>query len=136
MLPRLFIIFYSSLRCIPLSLNVVAVTAPQTGEKVFGSRQKRMIDSFLIAVVKLPVSSAASGTIPPTSTRWRLVHLSRWLRATLKLKQDYNFFPSLCCQGGCILKLEDFILSQLYILGALGIGIAFLQVKSQPLKLK
>lgn len=32
-------------------------------------------------------------------------------------------------QGGCIMKLEDFILSQLYILGAVGIGIAFIQVK-------
>ncbi|XP_069564388.1 CD151 antigen isoform X1 [Brachyistius frenatus] len=31
-------------------------------------------------------------------------------------------------EGGCIMKLEDFILSQLYILGAVGIGIAFLQV--------
>ncbi|AWP08356.1 putative EF-hand calcium-binding domain-containing protein 4A-like [Scophthalmus maximus] len=32
-------------------------------------------------------------------------------------------------EGGCIMKLEDFILSQLYILGAVGIGIAFLQGK-------
>ncbi|XP_040894327.1 CD151 antigen isoform X2 [Toxotes jaculatrix] len=31
-------------------------------------------------------------------------------------------------EGGCILKLEDFILSQLYILGAVSIGIAFLQL--------
>uniref|UniRef100_A0A3Q3L362 Tetraspanin n=2 Tax=Mastacembelus armatus TaxID=205130 RepID=A0A3Q3L362_9TELE len=31
-------------------------------------------------------------------------------------------------EGGCIMKLEDFILSQLYILGAVGIGIAFLQL--------
>ncbi|KAF3854896.1 hypothetical protein F7725_022951 [Dissostichus mawsoni] len=30
--------------------------------------------------------------------------------------------------GGCIMKLEEFILSQLYILGAVGIGIAFLQL--------
>lgn len=37
--------------------------------------------------------------------------------------------PLLCCQGGCVMKLEEFILSQLYILGALGIGIAVLQVK-------
>ncbi|XP_034032274.1 CD151 antigen isoform X3 [Thalassophryne amazonica] len=31
-------------------------------------------------------------------------------------------------EGGCIMKLEDFILSQLYILGAVGIGIASLQL--------
>ncbi|XP_029008429.1 CD151 antigen isoform X2 [Betta splendens] len=31
-------------------------------------------------------------------------------------------------EGGCIMKLEHFILSQLYILGAVGIGIAFLQL--------
>ncbi|XP_041794419.1 CD151 antigen isoform X2 [Chelmon rostratus] len=31
-------------------------------------------------------------------------------------------------EGGCIMKLEEFILSQLYILGSVGIGIAFLQL--------
>lgn len=31
-------------------------------------------------------------------------------------------------EGGCIMKLEEFILSQLYILGAVGVGIAFLQL--------
>ncbi|XP_031603179.1 CD151 antigen isoform X3 [Oreochromis aureus] len=31
-------------------------------------------------------------------------------------------------EGGCITKLEEFLLSQLYILGAVGIGIAFLQL--------
>lgn len=31
------------------------------------------------------------------------------------------------------MKLEEFILTQLYILGAVGIGIAFLQVKHRPL---
>ncbi|XP_029909846.1 CD151 antigen [Myripristis murdjan] len=31
-------------------------------------------------------------------------------------------------EGGCIMKLEEFILSQLYILSAVAIGIAFLQV--------
>lgn len=30
------------------------------------------------------------------------------------------------------MKLEEFILTQLYILGAVGIGIAFLQVKHRP----
>ncbi|KAL6106663.1 uncharacterized protein ACO6RY_10477 [Pungitius sinensis] len=31
-------------------------------------------------------------------------------------------------EGGCIMQLEEFILSQLYIIGAVGIGIAFLQL--------
>ncbi|XP_068459229.1 CD151 antigen isoform X2 [Clinocottus analis] len=31
-------------------------------------------------------------------------------------------------EGGCIMKLEEFILGQLYIIGAAGIGIAFLQL--------
>ncbi|XP_061577731.1 CD151 antigen isoform X2 [Cololabis saira] len=31
-------------------------------------------------------------------------------------------------EGGCIMKLEEFIQSQLYILGSVGIGIAFLQL--------
>ncbi|XP_054895186.1 glutamine amidotransferase-like class 1 domain-containing protein 1 isoform X4 [Poeciliopsis prolifica] len=31
-------------------------------------------------------------------------------------------------EGGCIEKLEDYIKSQLYILGAVGVGIAFLQL--------
>ncbi|XP_028306707.1 CD151 antigen [Gouania willdenowi] len=31
-------------------------------------------------------------------------------------------------EGGCIMKLEEFILSQFYILSAVGIGIAFLQL--------
>ncbi|XP_068579065.1 CD151 antigen isoform X2 [Cebidichthys violaceus] len=31
-------------------------------------------------------------------------------------------------EGGCIMKLEEFILSQLYSIGAVGIGIAFLQL--------
>lgn len=54
------------------------------------------------------------------------VHLALaecWITAKL------NPFHFSCCQGGCIMKLEEFILSQLYILGAVGIGIAFLQVK-------
>ncbi|KAM3869950.1 CD151 antigen [Diretmus argenteus] len=36
--------------------------------------------------------------------------------------------PSNIYKGGCIIKLEDFILNQLHILGAVGIGIAFLQI--------
>ncbi|XP_056137877.1 CD151 antigen isoform X2 [Lampris incognitus] len=31
-------------------------------------------------------------------------------------------------EGGCIMKLEDYILSQLHIIGAVGIGVAFLQL--------
>lgn len=36
-------------------------------------------------------------------------------------------------QGGCIGRLEEFILSQLHILGGVGIGIAFLQVKTSQI---
>ncbi|CAL8261725.1 unnamed protein product [Merluccius merluccius] len=36
--------------------------------------------------------------------------------------------PSNIYKGGCIAKLEEFILSQLHILGAVGIGIAFIQL--------
>lgn len=53
----------------PLSLSVVEVTTTRTGQTVCGPR--RMISSSLIAAVKLPLTSAASGTIPPTSTGWR-----------------------------------------------------------------
>lgn len=35
-------------------------------------------------------------------------------------------------QGGCISKLEEFILQHLLILGAVGVGIAFLQVRKNP----
>ncbi|XP_019934566.1 CD151 antigen isoform X1 [Paralichthys olivaceus] len=68
---------------------------------------------------------------------------SVWIRAA----DNRQLVPDSCCktpsvlcgrrdhpsniykvEGGCILKLEDFILSQLYILGAVGIGIAFLQL--------
>nr|XP_020475025.1 CD151 antigen-like [Monopterus albus] len=73
-------------------------------------------------------------------TDWRD---SVWIQA----KDDQRLVPDSCCitpselcgrrdhpsniynvEGGCIMKLEDFILSQLYILGAVSIGIAFLQL--------
>ncbi|XP_062246103.1 CD151 antigen isoform X2 [Platichthys flesus] len=68
---------------------------------------------------------------------------SAWIRAP----DNRQLVPDSCCktpsdlcgrrdhpsniykvEGGCIMKLEEFILSQLYILGAVGIGIAFLQL--------
>ncbi|XP_029378715.1 CD151 antigen isoform X1 [Echeneis naucrates] len=68
---------------------------------------------------------------------------SVWIRA----KNTTQIVPDSCCktpsglcgrrdhpsniykvEGGCIKKLEEFILSQLYILWAVGIGIAFLQL--------
>lgn len=68
---------------------------------------------------------------------------SVWIQRTDNLR----FVPDSCCktpsdlcgrrdhpsniykvEGGCIMKLEEFILSQLYILGAVGLGIAFLQL--------
>lgn len=63
------------------------------------------------------------------------------------LEQNQLLVPDSCCktrtdlcgardhpsniyklEGGCIMKLEEFILSQLYILGAVGIGVACLQL--------
>ncbi|XP_057692921.1 CD151 antigen isoform X2 [Corythoichthys intestinalis] len=68
---------------------------------------------------------------------------SIWIRVA----QDSRLVPDSCCktpsnlcglrdhpsnvykvEGGCVVKLEEFILSQLYIVGALGIGIAVLQI--------
>ncbi|XP_042268217.1 CD151 antigen isoform X1 [Thunnus maccoyii] len=75
-----------------------------------------------------------------SSSDWRD---SVWIQAA----ENRRLVPDSCCktpsdlcgvrdhpsniykvEGGCIMKLEDFILSQLYILGAVGIGIAFLQL--------
>lgn len=63
------------------------------------------------------------------------------------IQENERFVPDSCCktpsdlcgrrdhpsniyktEGGCIEKMEDFILSQLYILGVVGIGTAFLQL--------
>lgn len=52
---------------------------------------------------------------------------SPWL-VLFSIQHFYFIFCTLP-QGGCIMKLEHFIQSQLYILGAVGVGIAFLQVK-------
>ncbi|XP_072242042.1 CD151 antigen isoform X2 [Leuresthes tenuis] len=66
---------------------------------------------------------------------------SVWIQAA----ENHRLVPDSCCKtpselcglrdhpsniykGGCIMKLEEFIRSQLYILGAVGIGIAFLQL--------
>lgn len=38
-------------------------------------------------------------------------------------------------QGGCISKLEDFILQHLLILGSVGLGIAFIQVNNSDINL-
>jgi len=35
-----------------------------------------------------------------------------------------------CAQGGCITKLENFILDHLKIIGAVGVGIACVQVST------
>lgn len=119
-----------SLLCSSFSLSVVAAPTSQTGQAARGSRTRTTSGWFLIAAVKLPVTSAASGIIPPTSTRWRwvdwFIRLSRVLNYKIAKFIPFHFSYG---QGGCIMKLEEFILSQLYILGAVGIGIAFLQVK-------
>lgn len=46
----------------------------------------------------------------------------------LYISEHVFFLP----QGGCISKLEEFILQHLLILGAVGVGIAFLQVRKNP----
>ncbi|XP_061773158.1 CD151 antigen isoform X4 [Nerophis ophidion] len=73
-----------------------------------------------------------------SSSDWRY---STWIQAA----QDEELVPVSCCKtpsslcgrrdhpsniykGGCIGKLEDFLLYQLYILSGLGIGIAILQL--------
>ncbi|XP_022612089.1 CD151 antigen isoform X2 [Seriola dumerili] len=75
-------------------------------------------------------------------------NFSDWTNSTWIQAADYKrLVPDSCCktpselcgdrdhpsniykvEGGCIMKLEEFILSQLYILGAVGTGIAFLQL--------
>lgn len=45
----------------------------------------------------------------------------------LYISEHVFFLP----QGGCISKLEEFILQHLLILGAVGVGIAFLQVRKK-----
>ncbi|XP_054632957.1 CD151 antigen isoform X5 [Dunckerocampus dactyliophorus] len=93
-------------------------------------------DSVTHAVDKLHQEFQCCGS--NSSSDWRD---SVWIQAA----QDKQLVPDSCCKtpsslcgrrdhpsniykGGCIMKLEDFILCQLYILGALGIGIAFLQL--------
>uniref|UniRef100_A0A3B4Z468 Tetraspanin n=1 Tax=Seriola lalandi dorsalis TaxID=1841481 RepID=A0A3B4Z468_SERLL len=75
-------------------------------------------------------------------------NFSDWTNSTWIQAADYKrLVPDSCCktpselcgdrdhpsniykvEGGCIMKLEEFILSQLYILGAVGTGIAFFQL--------
>lgn len=53
-------------------------------------------------------------------------HHVRW---EVRVEADLGFCPVIVySQGGCIMKLEEFLLNQLYILGAVGIGVACLQV--------
>ncbi|XP_054632953.1 CD151 antigen isoform X2 [Dunckerocampus dactyliophorus] len=100
-------------------------------------------DSVTHAVDKLHQEFQCCGS--NSSSDWRD---SVWIQAA----QDKQLVPDSCCKtpsslcgrrdhpsniykGGCIMKLEDFILCQLYILGALGIGIAFLQGCRQSLSI-
>ncbi|XP_019712674.1 CD151 antigen isoform X1 [Hippocampus comes] len=95
-------------------------------------------DSVTQAVDKLHQEFQCCGS--NSSSDWRD---SIWIEAT----QYQQLVPDSCCktpsilcgirdhpsnvykvEGGCVMKLEEFILSQLYILGALGIGIAVLQL--------
>lgn len=63
----------------------------------------------------------------------RPVYLVLIIGSIGKKKKNHFIFTFSHIQGGCIMKLESFTLSQLYILGAVGTGIAFLQVKLEGL---
>ncbi|XP_077372848.1 CD151 antigen isoform X2 [Festucalex cinctus] len=95
-------------------------------------------DSVTQAVDKLHQEFQCCGS--NSSSDWKD---SIWIQAA----QDQQLVPDSCCktpsslcgirdhpsnvykvEGGCVMKLEEFILSQLYILGGLGIGIAVLQL--------
>ncbi|XP_063730915.1 CD151 antigen isoform X2 [Eleginops maclovinus] len=95
-------------------------------------------ESVTLAVDKLQQEFKCCGSY--NSSDWRDC-------AWIKKPDNKRLVPDSCCkspgdlcglrdhpsniykvEGGCIMKLEEFILSQLYILGAVGIGIAFLQL--------
>ncbi|XP_070686976.1 CD151 antigen isoform X2 [Pempheris klunzingeri] len=95
-------------------------------------------ESITQAVDKLHQEFKCCGS--HNSSDWRD---SVWIQA----EENERLVPDSCCktptdlcglrdhpsniykvEGGCIMKLEDFILNQLYILSAVGIGIAFLQL--------
>ncbi|XP_077423744.1 CD151 antigen isoform X2 [Vanacampus margaritifer] len=95
-------------------------------------------DSVTQAVDKLHQEFRCCGS--NSSSDWKD---SIWVQAA----QDQQRVPDSCCktpsilcgirdhpsnvykvEGGCVMQLEEFILSQLYILGGLGIGIAVLQL--------
>ncbi|XP_037110608.1 CD151 antigen isoform X1 [Syngnathus acus] len=96
-------------------------------------------DSVTQAVDKLHQEFQCCGS--NSSSDWKD---SIWIQAAAR---DGQLVPDSCCktpsslcgirehpsnvykaEGGCVMKLEEFILSQLYILGALGIVIAVLQL--------
>ncbi|XP_028286270.1 CD151 antigen isoform X2 [Parambassis ranga] len=95
-------------------------------------------ESITQAVDKLQQEFKCCGSY--NSSDWRD---SAWIQAA----ENQRLVPDSCCktptelcghrdhpsniyrvEGGCIMKLEDFILNQLYILSAVGVGIAFLQL--------
>lgn len=82
-----------SLLCSSFSLSVVAAPTSQTGQAARGSRTRTTSGWFLIAAVKLPVTSAASGIIPPTSTRWRWVDrfIRLWQNVELQNCKIHSF---------------------------------------------
>lgn len=41
----------------------------------------------------------------------------------------YMFYFVFCYQGGCIAKLENFIMDHLKLIGAVGVGVASVQVR-------
>ncbi|XP_053175502.1 CD151 antigen [Scomber japonicus] len=145
----LLIVYLVLLLCIFL-LEIIAgvlayINSQQLDEELRLSLTKNMQqkykqlgeESVTDAVDKLHQEFKCCGS--NSSSDWRD---SVWIKA-----QKERVVPDSCCktpttlcgrrdhpsniykvEGGCIMKLEEFILSQLYILGAVGIGIAFLQL--------
>lgn len=53
-----------------------------------------------------------------------------YLRSNKKTKKVFFLFCSpFCYQGGCIVKLENFIMDHLKLIGAVGVGVACVQVR-------
>lgn len=110
------------------SSSAAAATTRATGRRVASSRRvKRRAGWSPTAAVKPSPPCVAGGTTPPTSTGWRSVPQQQTVRPLASVL-TFSWPP----QGGCISKLEQFLADHLLVIGAVGIGVACLQVKHQP----
>uniref|UniRef100_A0A3Q2E7N7 CD151 antigen-like n=1 Tax=Cyprinodon variegatus TaxID=28743 RepID=A0A3Q2E7N7_CYPVA len=78
---------------------------------------------ILIAAGGVVIVTGMIGCCATLKERRSLLIVVRW---RLKTHRGLHWSPF---PGGCIEQLEHFLRSHLYILGAVGVGIAFLQVK-------